>query len=100
MRMKHPVAPRAAGCFIFRPNGRIVRIHSTGARMNRLRLVMCIAICVACGASAGCNSEVPDGGYLDETSKLRATPDSEGTYVHFEDSLAAYDRFTVAPLTF
>jgi hypothetical protein len=59
-----------------------------------------VAACLAGAVFAGCSSGVPEGGYIADTSKLRDTELSEGMYVHFEDSLADYDRFTVAPLTF
>ena len=71
--------------------------------MDRLSLLVArvgFLTCIAWGLLAGCTSAIPDGGYLRDTSKLRDAELTEGMYVHFEDSLAGYDRFTVAPLTF
>jgi hypothetical protein len=72
------------------------RLSRSGARVAHVAWLLCAASV----ALAGCTSEIPEGGYLDDTSKLHEAEISEGMYVHFEDALAAYDRFTVAPLTF
>ena len=50
---------------------------------------------------AGCTSSpVPPDGFLYETADLRDSDLSQGMYVLFDESLAGYDRFTIAPLTF
>jgi hypothetical protein len=50
---------------------------------------------------AGCtSSQVPPEGFLHETTDLHDSDLSQGMYVHFDESLTGYDRFTIAPLTF
>ena len=63
------------------------------------RPIVCLIACVM--FVTGCaSSDIPDAGFLDNTSTLTESKLSQGTYVHFDAPLSGYDRFTIAPLTF
>jgi len=83
--------------------GRIVqRLTSSepGARMSpSSRPIVCVSLCAL--LVVGCAShDIPPDGFLDNTSNLHDSELSQGMYVHVEEPLSGYDRFTIAPLTF
>ena len=68
--------------------------------MDRSILVACFACVACCVVLVGCGSEIPKDGFLEDTSKLRDSDDSEEMFVEFDKTMPAYERFTLAPLTF
>ena len=63
------------------------------------RPIVCVIVYLTC--VAGCApGDLPPEGFLRDTSNLRESELSQGTYVSFDEPLAGYDRFTIAPLAF